>query len=32
MLSLLVNFWLITKKSHSQETCEWDYSAVYGVP
>lgn len=32
MLFLLVNFWLIMKKSHPQETCEWDNTAIYGVP
>lgn len=32
MLFLSVNFWLIIKKCHPQETCEWHYTAIYGVP
>jgi len=32
MLSLSVKIRLKYKKSHPQETCEWDYTAMYGVP
>ena len=32
MLSLSVKIRLKHKKSQPQETCEWDYTAIYGVP
>lgn len=32
MLFLSVKIRLKCKKSHPQETCEWDNTAIYGVP